>query len=898
MAAVPEQQHPSRPNSRDSRVSKDSKEGKNARNSMERSSGKKLEQYVDSAKMRKQDQYINELDQENKKMDKKGPTDMRNYFGDVSEDNKKIARAAPAPITREKLEASNQRDNMGMTQLKKRDVNIPNLSANNMAKPDAGNIAEQEVAHKLNPLVDSDMYENISDDDDGLLDSPEKEDKNMSGGGNVIGGGINKGRGGNARGRGMPPGQDKRVGSQRGVGGTRGMDSRGGRGERGGRGGGGRGDNKSKPRQEYYSFSSYDESEESKKNKKNLEKGGMDAGNQPPAGAFMPRGQPSRRGRGDGRVRGPLGRGGGGRHYNENGDEHEIGDWGDDESNKGRGGKIPPRMQRKRDERKSRGEGDDMMDEWENESENSGEDKRKRDSGRGGRGGGRGWDSRGGGRGRGGMMNNSGQMMGPGGFINDNREQTPESEAAKKRTGIDNIDLHDFAGVVVVDQETSGGDHEMDGSETGEFMQVVNKKTRPPMGREEKKPYEQKSYDRPGMKMNDNRDNRGGNGDKYGRDFNKQNKMYAFEKRKQLPPRLAKVREESRAQARTGGVSPSSVEQNGWPEGDKMGVFQVDDLGTNAWEKTAIRREKEGSDNPDMRCSPKVGKENGVIQQTLVFENTSMKSCKDKNALDKQGIQLPVGLGKPEDNLDVVKLDFFGGDEMGTQGKPPLSIPRSMTHLASGQGIPPSPSTDDLTVKIANTKKLWDSPGGMAGIPENTVATSWNDGTPFTENSGFEGFQDHSSQNSDPASGYDKQEGVPGSHHQNNGQKVKPVSSMSLEQDNRPNNPMQFNRLAGNTMPAIPSPPTQLNQMGTMPQSWGYQLDRTSNMYNPYNQSILMAGTHSIGTDLFTGSNGAGGYRLQNAGHGHYPGTQQSTANMISQVNSFNFLIKFDKNEL
>jgi hypothetical protein len=490
-------------------------------------------------------------------------------------------------------------------------------------------------------------------------------------------------------------------------------------------------------------------------------------------------------------------------------------------------------------------------------------------------------------------------MMGPG-LMNDNREQTPESEAAKKRSGIDNIDLHDFAGVVVVDQVSGAANHEMESSEAGEFMQVVNKKTRPPppMVRDEKKSYEQKSYEQKSYEQKSyeqksyGNDIRGG-GDKYGRDFNKQKNMYAFEKRKQLPPRLAKVREESRAQARTGGISPSSVEQNGWPEGDKMGVFQVDDLGTNAWEKTAIRREKEGSDGADMRGSPKIGKENGVIQQTLVFENTSMKSCKDKNPIDKQGIQLPVGLGKPEDNLDVVKLDFFGGDEMGSQGKQPMSIPRSMTHLPTGQGIPPSPSTDDLTVKIANTKKLWDSPGGMQGIQENTVATSWNDGTPFTENSGFEGFQDPTNQNSDTGSGYDKPEGGPGSHHQNNGQKGKPVSSMSLEQDNRPNNPMQFNRLAGNTMPAIPSPPTQLNQMGTMPQSWGYQLDRTSNMYNPYNQSILMAGTHSIGTDLFTGSNGAGGYRLQNTGHshghghghGHYPGTQQSTANIISQAN-------------
>ena len=99
--------------------------------------------------------------------------------------------------------------------------------------------------------------------------------------------------------------------------------------------------------------------------------------------------------------------------------------------------------------------------------------------------------------------------------------------------------------------------------------------------------------------------------------------------------------------------------------------------------------------------------------------------------------------------------------------------------------------------------------------------------------------------------------------------------------------------MTNNTIPgAIPSPPTQMNQMGTMqPQPWAYPLDRNSAMYNPYgaanqlNQSILMQGTHSIGTELFSGSNGAGGYRLQNTGH--YPGSQQTTPNnvLISQAN-------------
>jgi len=846
------EQQPSRPNSRDSRISKDSrssKDGKNARNSMERAV-KKLEQFPET-KSWKQEQFANNFE-DKKVVEKKAQNDIRGYF-EPQEEQKKGPRVAPGPVPREKIEAASQQESSGMTTLKKRESAKPEP-----VKP------EPEVVEKLNPLVDSDLLENISDDDDGLLNSPEKEDRNLS----------NKSRGGRGRG-----GQDRKVVPQRGG---RGM-------ERGGRGGRGRGDVKQKGRSDgYQPIPSFEETEESKKNKKNLEKSNEVSGQPPHIGGFMPRGQPSRRGRGDGRVRGSTGRGSG-RHYadaTENLDQ-EVNDWAENE----RGAKIPPRMQRKRDERKSKGEGDEIED-WDNESENSGEDKRKRDSERGRGRGGRGWDSRGGGRGggRGGMSAPPHNLP----TNNDNREPTPESDAAKKRSGIENIDLHDFAGVVVVDQDAGGGtnaDHDLETVEAGEFMQVVNKKTRPPpIVRDDKK-----GFDRTASKMGDNRNDKYGSdkygGDKYNRgdkyanmdqygrnDFNKQKNMYAFKNSKQLPPRLAKVREESRAQAaRTGGVSPSAIEQNGWPEGDKMGVFQVDDLGTNAWEKTAIRRDKEGSEGADLRTSPKVGKENGGIQQTLVFENTSLKSSKDKNSMDKAGIQLPVGLGKPEDNLDVVKLDFFSGEDMSSQGKPPISIPRSMTHLSAGQGIPPSPSTDDLSVKLANTKKLWDSPG-MAGVPENSVATSWNDGTTFTENSGFERFQDPGNQNSDNVSNYDKQENMVNAH-QANCQKGKPVS-MSMDQDTRPNNPMQFNRLAGNTMPAIPSPPTQLNQMGTMPQSWGYQLDRT---YNPYNQSILMAGTHSIGTDLFTGSNGAGGYRLQNTGA--YPGTQQSTANMISQAN-------------
>merc|ERR1740128_1638200 len=70
--------------------------------------------------------------------------------------------------------------------------------------------------------------------------------------------------------------------------------------------------------------------------------------NQNNSWGFMPRGQPSRRGRGEGRGRqGPGGGVGRQRGFDDFGNE-EIGEWGDDEIERKSGGrgKVPPRMQR------------------------------------------------------------------------------------------------------------------------------------------------------------------------------------------------------------------------------------------------------------------------------------------------------------------------------------------------------------------------------------------------------------------------------------------------------------------------------------------------------------------------------------------------------------------------
>ena len=927
-----ENDRPSRPTSRDSRDSQGSKLSKGSRNSGDKLARKLGDYPAEPKELRKFDKelpprasahpLIQDYELEKKVaaplpvrkpqavQQQAGHTDLRGYFRDAPVEEKKLARTAPGPITREKLEAAEARELTGMTQLKKRDT-----------RPDVKQPAETEelLDNKLAPLVDSDLLENISEDEDTLLEGGDREDR-----GQLVS--LRGGRGGRQRGgqqqqqlqldprkqqqqqqqqfpaRSGPAGSGRgERGAGRGVGVVRG--GRGGSDNRMGRGGPGR--------WQENDFEG-EENEEARKNRKNRDEKVGDANkfSHPPPMGFTLRGQPSRRGRG-GESRGRIGAGGRGPpRSGMEGPEacvEESGDWGEEDLDRkgGRGKPMPPRMQRKREEpgRPRYGGGKETEagegEEWETASENSNEEMKRnherRAADRGGRG--KPWEARGSRRGGQAGPSHGANPLLVGLPMENVREQTPESgESFKKRAGIENFDLHDYASVVVVDQGENAfpADQEYEGME-GEFMQVVNRKVRPPPPPVVKE--DRRSFERQGPKMG----SVGGGGEKVAyndykyREYSKEaydkkiNKNSFDRRQNKLPPRLAKQREVSRAQARTG-LSPTGMEANGWPEGDKMGVFQVDDLGTTAWEKPPTRRDKDGMEVPmDLRSSPKVGKE--TIQQTMVFENTALKSGKagDKMGLDKNPIQLPMGGGKPEDGGDL-KLDFnFGGDDLSGQGKPPISMPRALPHLAASQGLPASPSTDDLSAKLANTKKLWDAPG-MPVVQENSVAgSSWNDAATFNDN--FEGFQQ---ENQVPDGGvvYDKNEnGGP----VNNVAKVKPQQQqqLSLDQDNRPS-PLQYGRLANNGMPgAIPSPPTQMGQMNALQaQPWTFQMERTSPMYNPYgggqlSQSILMPGAHSIGTDLFTGSNGAGGYhRLQNTG-AHYPGSQQNPSNnvLISQAN-------------
>merc|ERR1719422_1145583 len=223
------------------------------------------------------------------------------------------------------------------------------------------------------------------------------------------------------------------------------------------------------------------------------------------------------------------------------------------------------------------------------------------------------------------------------------------------------------------------------------------------------------------------RDNRRGPGqDNRMMDKKMMNNKNTYDRRQsKLPPRLAKQREVAKAQARSGpGQSPSPGTENGWPEGDKMGVFNVD-TGTGAWEKPL--------DNVALSHGGGSA-ENGSIQQTIIFENTAYKGGKSEK-MDKAGpIQLPLSFSKQDPDNGDLKLDFtFGGEENCLKpgsGQTPLStIPKSLSSV----GLPASPSTDDLQTKLANTKKLWDAPG-MPVVPENSNAGSWNESDLYGEN--------------------------------------------------------------------------------------------------------------------------------------------------------------------
>ena len=835
----------------------------------------KKDEKIGKAEKEKADHEM-ETKKGNKGKQQQQPQDLRGFFqGGALESEKKGVRQAPGPITRERLEQVEARE-QGMTtltQLKKRE---PGGKQEEKVEPSNIEVEKTEVSGVTLSLIDPDLLENISDEEENFDAS--EVDKNLEaatmggrgGRGASRGGGGRGGRGDGgkfaARGKNEP-----RV--ERGAGGGRG--GRGGRGEGKGRGG-------AAPNRWNETQQPLQQAEE--------EDGSSKGFGQPAVGSqwgFLPRGQPSRRGRGAGGRQ--DGRGGGAARVKgfEDGGAEEIGEWGDDEMEKKSGGgrtKVGGgRSKAKKEGPRPGSGGGEEGEEWETASETSLEEREKRSKvatsapARGGRANG----TRGGrGQGTGGFWEGKGRRGGttaggsaPGG--QEVKEGTPEP----KRVGpsIDNFDLSDHAGVAIVDDSAWSEDQSGDfgGEIGGDFMQVVNKKTRggmagPPGKERERRPMEQR--------MGERGDGRGG----YGRGppgpeiFDKKMSKTAYDRRQsKLPPRLAKQREVSRAQARggPGQLSPGPSGENGWPEGDKMGVFSVEpDLGTGAWEKP-------------LDTGVKV--DNGAITNsgTLIFENTAFKGGKAEK-MDKGptggAIQLPLSFSKQDNDNGDLKLDFtFGGEEGVLKPSPgtgpPLTISRS--------GLPASPSTDDLQTKLAGTKKLWDQPG-MATVPENSATgggCNWNEADVYGE-AGGEGGADSSTDKTGSSSG----------NVVSNVAKVKPRQAqnppLGLDGDSRASSAaMHYNRMA------VPSPPGNHSGMppSHMPpsvQPWAFMPDRTSPMYNPYGglnqQSILMPGAHSMGTDLFNSNNG--GFRSVPTFPGSGVGLTTTNNVLISQASLIN----------
>merc|ERR1719348_1465198 len=243
---------PSRPNSRDSRVSKESRGSKGSRASRDRETNF-------AVKKEEKVKFFNDHDKKPKAPKQSPVQDIRGYFrDDVVEPEKKPFRHAPGPITKEKLESFEMKESM--TQLGKRDRKTED-------KKEEKPLPEKvEPTNVLSSLLDSDLLENISEDDD-ILDNDEEE-KEVT-----VTGTRGRGRG---RGRG-----DKFVGHGRGKGDRQ---ERGGRASRGGRAENKRGGgNQNK-------WAEGEETQETEEEKKSRKPESLMSGQQQQGGSgFMPR---------------------------------------------------------------------------------------------------------------------------------------------------------------------------------------------------------------------------------------------------------------------------------------------------------------------------------------------------------------------------------------------------------------------------------------------------------------------------------------------------------------------------------------------------------------------------------------------------------------------------------
>ena len=104
-------------------------------------------------------------------------------------------------------------------------------------------------------------------------------------------------------------------------------------------------------------------------------------------------------------------------------------------------------------------------------------------------------------------------------------------------------------------------------------------------------------------------------------------------------------------------------------------------------------------------------------------DNTlTLKDDKDKKSDKPEPIELPLNFSTKvsEETAPDMKLDFTFDSELaevsGSVSTKGISLPRPLVMTSSSMQSPISPSTDDLNLKIASVKKVWET---MAPVPEH-----------------------------------------------------------------------------------------------------------------------------------------------------------------------------------
>merc|ERR1719319_228840 len=169
-----EYERPNRPNSRDSTVSKDSRGSRDGkgRSSRDRELGFPQKTKEDGKAKQEAPPAEEAKAKGGRGKAPGGPPDLRGYFPGQEVERKLQHRQAPGPITRDRLDQAEVREGMTqMTQLKK-GANVwekrqeAKVEEKVVAAEEAEKVATSEVTAATMSLINPDMLENISDDEE------------------------------------------------------------------------------------------------------------------------------------------------------------------------------------------------------------------------------------------------------------------------------------------------------------------------------------------------------------------------------------------------------------------------------------------------------------------------------------------------------------------------------------------------------------------------------------------------------------------------------------------------------------------------------------------------------------------------------------------------------------